>query len=249
MVEQSRGSLGDDPEQTPGGARYLFARFGPFLCALIGVLTMVVGAALAFVGTGELIAMLVIGAAVGGFVGSLIQTDARARLGESAAKPQVARPAPAKPVRAADRKRVPAAKVQGHGLRPDGPWARSYQACARSVASFYAVVDSLPEGAGRTWMAEIGGTLDRELAEALRLARLGENLSPDGQAEPNESARRVLDRLHAAEKSFAETTDRAVEIALDLRDESDFVRVRTQLDLLAEQARHLLAADGGRLDP
>jgi hypothetical protein len=249
MVEQSRGSLGDDGERAPGGARHLLARYGPYLCGLIGVLTMVVGAAAGFVETGELIAMLVIGAVVGTFVGSLIQTDARARLGGSAARPQVARPAAARAVRAADRKGVPAAKVPDHGLRPEGPWARSYQACARSVASFYAVVDSLPDGAGRTWMAEIGGTLDRELAEALRLARLGENLEPDGQAEPNESARRVLARLHAAEKSFAETTDRAVEIALDLREESDFVRVRTQLDLLAEQARHLLAADGGRLDP
>jgi hypothetical protein len=98
-------------------------------------------------------------------------------------------------------------------------------------------------GAGRDWLAEIGVTLDRELGEARRLARLGENLEPDAPAEPNETTQRVLDRLRAAEQAFAETTDRAVTIALDLRDDSDFVRVRAQLDLLAEQAPRLLRTD------
>jgi hypothetical protein len=49
----------------------------------------------------------------------------------------------------------------------------------------------------------------------------------------------VLDLLRAAEKAFAETADRAVAIGLDLRAESDFVHVRAQLDLLAEQAPNL----------
>jgi hypothetical protein len=44
-------------------------------------------------------------------------------------------------------------------------------------------------------------------------------------------------------KAFAETTERAASIALDLRDDSDFAQVRAQLDMLAEQAPQLRAAD------
>jgi hypothetical protein len=51
--------------------------------------------------------------------------------------------------------------------------------------------------------------------------------------------------LGAAEKAFAETTERAATIALDLRDESDFERVRAQLDMLAEQAPQLRGTDVG----
>ncbi|WP_147263933.1 hypothetical protein [Prauserella sp. PE36] len=52
---------------------------------------------------------------------------------------------------------------------------------------------------------------------------------------------KVAELLRAAETSFAETTERAAAIALGLRDDSDFVRVRAQLDMLAEQAPNLRA--------
>jgi len=75
-------------------------------------------------------------------------------------------------------------------------------------------------------------------------ARLGENLElRDGKLDG--TALRVLDRLRAAERSFAETTERAAAIALELRGSSDFVRVRAQLDMLAEQTPHL--RDSGQL--
>ena len=54
----------------------------------------------------------------------------------------------------------------------------------------------------------------------------------------------MLNRLRAAKKSFAETTERAAAIALELRDDSDFVLVRAQLDLLAEQAPQLRGRSG-----
>jgi acyl carrier protein phosphodiesterase len=53
---------------------------------------------------------------------------------------------------------------------------------------------------------------------------------------------KVLERLRAAKTSFAETTERAAAIALDLRRDSDFVRVRAQLDMLAEQVPQLREA-------
>jgi hypothetical protein len=97
---------------------------------------------------------------------------------------------------------------------------------------------------GRDWFAAVGETLDGELAEALRLARLGETLEPaDDGEEPGDTAQRVLGLLCTAETAFAETTERAAEIALDLRDESDFVRVRAELDVLAEQAPQLRGTD------
>jgi hypothetical protein len=108
---------------------------------------------------------------------------------------------------------------------------------------------------GKDWFADIGETLNGELAEALRLAQLGESLEPDDPdntadpddtadtTETSETARRVLEQLQAAETAFAETTDRAATVALDLRHESDFVRVRTQLDVLAEQAPQLRGTD------
>jgi len=58
-------------------------------------------------------------------------------------------------------------------VRPHGRWARCYEACERSVTRYHEVVDTVAAGPGRDWLAGIGTTLDAELAEALRLARLG----------------------------------------------------------------------------
>jgi hypothetical protein len=176
---------------------------------------------------GGLIVMMPIGAVIGALLGLPVQFAARASLC-----------APTRAERRAAREVEPA-----HGLRDGGRWARAYENCARSVAAFHAAVATLPEGAGRDWFDEIGTTLDDELAEALRLARLGEGLAPDG--EPSGTALTVADMLGAAEKAFAETTERAATIALDMRDEPDFGRVRAQLDMLAEQAPQLRGTDVG----
>jgi hypothetical protein len=135
----------------------------------------------------------------------------------------------------------PAAQEPANGLPRGGRWARSYKECARSVTAFHTIVATVSPGAGREWLAGIGETLDVELAEALRLAQIGESLDPAGHLAG--TALDVRDRLAAAERSFAETTERAAAIALDLRDGSDFTKVQAQLDMLAEQAPQLRAAD------
>jgi hypothetical protein len=216
---------------TPGdGVPHVLARKGSAVFAVLGVVVMIFAAALGSVEPGDLIVMIPSGAVLGSVVGMWVKIIARARLGSTtAAKLEAARAAAA------------AVPTKVPDLSPTGRWARSYHACVRSVAAFHAVIDSLPAGAGRDWLTKIGVTLDAELTEALRLARLGENLEPHESAEPNEGAQRVLELLRAAEKAFADTADRAVAIGLDLRADSDFVRVRAQLDLLAEQAPNLRA--------
>ncbi len=182
-----------------------------------------------------LIVMLPIGALLGGLLGLPVQFATRAWL----RTPTRAERRAARAVAPAE----PAYAPPAHTLRKGGRWARAYENCARSVGAFHAVVATLPEGAGRAWFDQIGATLDGELAEALRLARLGEGLAPDGP--PTGTALTVTDMLGAAQKAFAETTERAATIALDMRDESDFDRVRAQLDMLAEQAPQLRGTDVG----
>jgi hypothetical protein len=219
---------------------YQSAPKSPLLFAVLGVVLTMIVAASGSVGVGEFVAMILSGAALGAVVGMWVRIIARARLGHSTTAGLNAAPAHVVATELEAARAAAAPTTIPHlGLRPTGRWARSYLACARSVAAYHAVVDSLPGGAGRDWLAGIGVSLDRELAEALRLARLGENVQPADSAEPNEGAQRVLDLLRAAEKAFAETADRAVAIGLDLRAESDFVHVRAQLDLLAEQAPNL----------
>ncbi|WP_459722740.1 hypothetical protein [Actinophytocola sp. KF-1] len=221
-----------------GPITHALARAGWFVFAMLGAVVMV-GVAVLYAANpgprgadnsaaanfvGGLIVMVPIGAVIGALLGLPAQFAARMWLRNPTE---------------AERQ---AARVPGHGLRPSGRWARSYETCARSVAAYHQVVATLPAGAGRDWLAGIGETLDEELAESLRLARLGESLD-DGDGELDGTAVRVLDRLRAAERSFDETTERAAAIALELRDDSDFVRVRAQLDMLAEQTPHLRASD------
>lgn len=227
-----------------GPLSHALARAGWLVFALLGALVMI-GVAVLYAanptadavanGTaanfvGAVIVMLPIGVVIGALLGLPAQFAARAWLcGPTAAERAVARAAEP--------------QVPEHGLRPSGRWARSYERCARSVAAYHEVAATLAAGAGRDWLTDIGETLDEELAESLRLARLGESLEPDGADDLDGTALQVFDRLRAAETSFAETTERAAAIALELRDESDFVRVRAQLDLLAEQTPHLRASD------
>ena len=227
-----------------GPLSHALARSGWLVFAMLGALVMVGVAALYAAnptadavdnGTaanfaGAVIVMSPIGAAVGALLGLPAQFAARAWLRN-----------PTEAERRAARAAEP--RVPEHGLRASGRWARAYESCAQSVAAYHEIVATLPDGAGRDWLAEIGETLDDELSESLRLARLGESLDPEDDGELDGTARQVLDRLRAAERSFAETTDRAGAIALELRDESDFVRVRAQLDMLAEQTPHLRASD------
>lgn len=221
--------------RSDGKVSQMLARAGWLVCATLGAIAMIVvavlyaadpvardGDPLATTLIGGLIVFVPIGAVLGALVGLGVQFVTRGVL----------------------RSRVPveplAAKPR-HGLTRRGRWARSYKACARSVTAFHAIVATVSSAAGREWLATIGETLDDELAEALRLAQIGESLAPTG--EPKGTALTVADMLGAAEKSFAETTERAAAIALDLRDGSDFAQVRAQLDMLAEQAPQLRSAD------
>jgi hypothetical protein len=227
-----------------GPLSHALARAGWLVFALLGAVVMIGVAALYAAnptaeamdnGTaanfvGGVIVMLPIGAVIGALLGLPVQFAARAWLCNPTA---------------AERKAALAALAAlgpDHGLRAGGRWARSYETCARSVAAYHEVVATLRPGAGHDWLTDIGRTLDEELSESLRLARLGESLAP-ADTDLEGTARQVLDRLRTAEKSFAETTERAAAIALELREESDFVRVRAQLDLLAGQTPHLRSSD------
>lgn len=228
-----------------GPMSHAIARAGWLVFGALGTIPMVGVAALYAADPGErgadnsgganfvagLIVMMPVGAVIGGLLGLLGQFAVRSWLRTPTPTERLA-------ARAAE---ANTARVAATGLPPSGPWARSYDMCAKSVAAFHAVVGTLPAGVGRDWFTDIGETLDGELEEALRLAQLGESLENGATAELSPTALKVRGLLRTAETSFAETTERAAVIALDLRSDSDFVRVRTQLDMLAEQAPHLRA--------
>lgn len=127
------------------------------------------------------------------------------------------------------------------GLRATSHWARHYASCVRSVTGFHDIVQGLPGGAASEWFEEIGHTLDKQLAEALRLAKLGDSLeeSSDSTRNLSPTAVRIDESLQAAVNAFSQTTERAAGIALELHGKSDFTRVRTQLDMLHQQAPQL----------
>ena len=174
---------------------------------------------------GALLFIVPVGAASGAALGLLAQSGARAWLRTPT------------PVERAER-RDPAL-FGASTLRPGGRWATHFDRCARSVRGYHGVVATVPAGAVRDWLTDVGRTLDGELAEALRLACLGESLSTADGARPGPTARRVEGVLCAAAASFAATTERAAAIVLDTCGGSDFLRVRAELDLLAEQAPQL----------
>lgn len=229
-----------------GPVSHALARAGWLVFAILGAVAMMVVSVFFAAGpdpensaaanlVGALIVLTPIGSAIGALVGLPVQFAARSWLrNPTAAERRAARAAYAEAT----------ARLPAHDLRPHGRWARFYEACGRSVATYHEIVATLADGAGRDWLAGIGTTLDAELAEALRLARLGESLEPDDGTAAGETVYLVLERLRAAKTSFAETTERAAKIALDLRDNSDFVQVRAQLDMLAEQAPQLRAKNG-----
>ncbi|WP_349301722.1 hypothetical protein [Pseudonocardia nematodicida] len=123
------------------------------------------------------------------------------------------------------------------GLRHGSRWARAYSGSVGSVTAFHGIVRTVPDGPAREWLQEIGKRLDTELAEALRLARLGETV--EAGAPGGDAARDVGARLEVARTAFHDTTEHAASIALDLRADSGFDDVRAQLDQLAAQAPHL----------
>jgi hypothetical protein len=217
-----------------GPLTQVIAEAGWLVCGILGLVVMVLLAALVSSTPADLLgtlSVLVPLGAVGGTLGGTVaQSAARARLlGLPAATQRHIAPKTTQP-------------TPVYGLRRHGRWERFYEACARSVATYHEVVATVSDGPARDWLAGIGATLDAELAEALRLARLGESLEPDELTGPGATVYKVLERLRAAKTSFAETTERAAAIALDLRRDSDFVRVRAQLDMLAEQVPQLREA-------
>lgn len=221
-----------------GPVTHVIARAGWLVFALLGALVMI-GVAVLFAAhpdpdssaaanfIGGVIVFTPIGAAVGALLGLPAQFAARSWL-----------LSPGKAER-----RAALARRPSHGLHRPGRWARFYEACEQSVATYHQVVATVPDGPARDWLAGIGRTLDDELAEALRLARLGESLEPGDGTVAGETVYRVLERLRTAKQSFADTTERAAAIALGLRSDSDFVRVRAQLDMLAEQTPQLRDTD------
>ncbi|OLT39975.1 hypothetical protein BJF85_06365 [Saccharomonospora sp. CUA-673] len=180
---------------------------------------------------GVMIVFMPLGAALFGVLGAPVQFLARAWL----CTPTSAEQDAFRKARRAD------APYTEEGLRNGGRWAASYGRCAASLQSFHAIVGALPQGPGRNWLTDVGSTLDDELTEALRLARLGDELAPDGKAVAG-TPRRIADLLSSAEESFAQTTDRAAAISLDLHRNPEFESVRAQLDMLAAQTPHLRAS-------
>ncbi|HEX2134164.1 MAG TPA: hypothetical protein VHH15_21690 [Actinophytocola sp.] len=227
-----------------GPVTHVIARAGWLVFAVLCAVVMVGVAALYAANPGEhgadnstsanfvggLVIFIPIGAAIGSLLGLPAQFAARSW-------PRTPTDLERRAARAAQEH---ATRYATTGLRPSGRWARAYERCATSVTAYHAVVGTVREGAGRDWFTGIGETLDLELAEALRLARLGESLAPEA-TELDGAALECADLLRAAETSFAETTERAASIALDLRDDADFVRVGAQLEMLAAQAPHLRA--------
>jgi len=134
-----------------------------------------------------------------------------------------------------------AAQLDEAGLHGGTRWARHYTRCLRAVGGFHDIIDELPEGAASDWFGDIGERLDEQLAEALRLAKLGQSLTqstaPRRQLSP--TAARVDQSLQQAGKAFDRTTERAANISLDLHGAADFTRVRAQLDMLQQQAPQL----------
>jgi hypothetical protein len=226
-----------------GAMSHAIARAGWLVFGALGALVMVGVAVLYAANPGErgadnstganfvggLVVMMPIGALFGGLLGLL---------GQFAARSWLRTPTPAERL-AARAAEANTARVAVPGLRSSGRWARSYETCANSVAAFHAVVATVPAGAARDWFANISATLDDELAEALRLAQLGESLEDGDPTTSSPTAQKVTNLLQTAERSFAETTEQAATIALNLRHDSDFIHVRSQLDMLATQTPHL----------
>jgi len=174
---------------------------------------------------GALIFFVPVGAGSGVALGLLAQTSARAWLRT--------------PTEAERRQRNDPAPFDASALRRGGTWALQFDHCERAVAAYHGIVATLPPGNVRDWLTEVGDTLDSELAEALRLACLGQSVAiADGES-PGPTARRVAALLDDAAVSFAATTERAAAVALDLRSTSDFQRVHAALDVLVEQAPQL----------
>ena len=120
------------------------------------------------------------------------------------------------------------------GLREGVRWAEVFAGCARSVTAFHTVVRTLDDGPAREWFTEVGETLDGELDEALRLARLGETLEA-ADAPHAGTADEVAERLQHARVGFADTTEEAARTALAIGPRADLTAVRAQLDMLAAQ--------------
>jgi len=133
-----------------------------------------------------------------------------------------------------------AAQLADAGVRPDSRWGQHYANCLRAVSGFHDLVRELPDNAAGDWFADIGRTLDGQLAEALRLAKLGESLTAGSAGRnPSPTAVRIDQSLHAAVNAFNRTMERAASIALELHGEADFTRIRSQLDMLQQQAPQL----------
>ncbi|MBA0128129.1 hypothetical protein H0B56_21500 [Haloechinothrix sp. YIM 98757] len=201
---------------------------------------VVLGGALGGTGIGAallvLAVLLVAGAVPGAALGALAQQGARSWLCAPTEQEQ----------RSARARSAHAERLDASDLDDSSRWGRHYQACAASVHAFHELVRTVPAGRSRDWLADIGERLDGELAEALRLARLGQQLD-SGVSQHEEQAatpERIVERLRAAEADFAATVERASAIALESTGDSDFQHLHAELDMLAEQAPRLRLPGG-----
>ncbi|MDV6013016.1 hypothetical protein [Haloechinothrix sp. LS1_15] len=207
---------------------------GGALGAVLAPAVVALSGALGGAGAGAVLAVLAVlvisGAVPGAVLGALAQHGARAWLC-----------APTEREREAERRvAARAERLDAADLDPDGRWAGHYRGCASAVTSFHELVDTIPEGPGRRWLVDIGDRLDAELDEALRLARLGQQLERGEPAgDERDDVERIAERLRSAEADFAATTQRATRIAVDAAAETGLERLHAELDVLAAQAPQL----------
>lgn len=227
-----------------GPPAHLFARGGWAAGAGLGAVAtpaaVALSGALAGSSAGAVLLALVVlflaGAVSGAVLGALAQQGVRSWL-----------LAPTQEEQRAERKvQARAQRFDASDLASSSWWRQRFHSCSDSVEAFHQLVDATPTGQSRDWLADIGERLDDELAEALRLARLGDRLADQEQEEPSQERERLAERLREAEAAFAATLERASTIATGASGETGFSHLHAELDMLAEQAPQLRAADSDR---
>ena len=241
---------GSDPSRRQAGKRtrggrvtHVIARVGWLVFAAAGVALMLVLAVILGVleddpeydFTSAFLGAMILFAPVGGVLFALVGLGAQfgTRAWLRSAPPVVS------PEQHRDREL--ANQVAQAGLRAGSRWAEHYENCLRAVSGFRDIVEELPDNAAQEWFVGIGETLDQQLAAALRLAKLGDSLeaSSDSGQSPSTTMRQVDESLQQAVDAFAQTTEQAASIALELHGGAEFTRVRSQLDMLQQQAPRL----------
>lgn len=122
-------------------------------------------------------------------------------------------------------------------------WSQRYERSRCAVRRVRGLVDGLPAGAGRDWLATLVDDLDRQLAAVRRTTCLGELLDPDPDRDPemgvdpaSPAVRDCADRVEVAARELEEIAERVATVAVSLVPAPDVTEVRDQLDMLSTQA-------------